>query len=300
MNQKESYPSPYEVNAFTKAAVKACDKLDSIEDGIISLPKACNVTAYDFVGQEYSRNGTLCTLTASAAEVIDAAWSGSGPDGYFGLNKDANLTSYLVLTECSTNGTCSSSESPLANSWISYLVAKDPNFNMNNMTGKDFFNILRDSKSEYQSMIATNSPDLSAFKTAGGKMITWHGLADEVIPPNGTISYYEEVLVGNEDVPGFYRFFEAPGVGHCFDGSGPVPKFAFSQLVDWVEGGTAPDTLHAVKNSNISRILCPYPLRQKFIGEVPGMCHLLFALACEIHWSFMMLKYPNSCPRRTV
>ena len=28
-------------------------------------------------------------------------------------------------------------------------------------------------------MLGTNDPDLSKFKANGGKMITWHGLADE-------------------------------------------------------------------------------------------------------------------------
>ncbi|KAE8410948.1 Tannase/feruloyl esterase [Aspergillus pseudocaelatus] len=271
MKQDGIYPSPCEIKAFVKAAIEACDSLDGIEDSIISLPDACNVTAYDFVGQSYMCNGTQYILTTSGAKVVQSAWSGSGKDGYYGLNKDAELTSYYIPTLCTTNGTCHTSGSELFRNWISFLIAKDPDFAIDKMTEKEFFGILRRSKAEYQSLFASNSPDLSAFKANGGKMITWHGLADEVIPPFGTIKYYEEVLKHDESAHEFYRFFEAPGVGHCFGGVGPVPNGALTQLVDWVEKGVAPDTLHATRGkNNASKDLCMYPLKEKFIGESPG------------------------------
>lgn len=34
MNKHHTYPSPCEIQAFTKAAVKVCDRLDGVEDGI--------------------------------------------------------------------------------------------------------------------------------------------------------------------------------------------------------------------------------------------------------------------------
>ncbi|CBF87282.1 uncharacterized protein ANIA_11651 [Aspergillus nidulans FGSC A4] len=35
---------------------------------------------------------------------------------------------------------------------------------------------------------------MSEFKARGGKMITWHGLADEAIPLGGMVEYYKQVL----------------------------------------------------------------------------------------------------------
>lgn len=32
------------------------------------------------------------------------------------------------------------------------------------------------------------------FKNRGGKMLTWHGLADELIMAQGTVSYYNSVV----------------------------------------------------------------------------------------------------------
>lgn len=271
MHETGVYPSPCEVDAFTAAAVKACDKRDGVEDGIISFPDLCDIKAHDFVGMSYTCNGTQKTFSASSAKVIEAAWSGSRPVskqyGWYGVNKDAQISSYYVPTQCSANNTCKSTGSDLFGNWFKYLVVKDPASTTNNMTEKQFFEGLHSSIVDYTSMLGNNDADLSNFKGAGGKLITWHGLADEAIPPKGTISYYEDVLKGDPNAHDFLRFFEAPGVGHCYGGLGPIPNGAMSQLIEWVEKDHAPAVLHATQGSNnTARDLCPYPLRQKYIG----------------------------------
>src|SRR5439155_26700276 len=64
--------------------------------------------------------------------------------------------------------------------------------------------------------------DLKAFRKAGGKMITYHGLSDRLIFPRGTYHYYS-VLQGNyKETQKFYRFFPYPGNGHCGGGAAPL------------------------------------------------------------------------------
>lgn len=266
MNKLGAYPSPCEVEAFVSAAVKACDFLDGVQDGIISSPGLCNVTAHSFVGQDYTCNGTANKLTASGASAVQAAWSGSGKDGWFGVNKDAALSTLYVPTACAANGTCYSSGADLSGNWFRYLVAKDPDFALNNMTVSEFFKNLHASTFQYASMLANTNPDLSEFKANGGKVITWHGLADEAIPPRGSTKYFEEVLSMDPNAHDFYRLFEAPGVGHCYGGLGPAPNGALLQLMEWVEKDLAPATLQAKGSNGTVRNLCPYPLQQKFIG----------------------------------
>src|SRR5256885_10014085 len=36
------------------------------------------------------------------------------------------------------------------------------------------------------------NPDLTAFRNGGGKIILWHGWADQAIPPVGTVAYYQD------------------------------------------------------------------------------------------------------------
>jgi hypothetical protein len=57
MHETGVYPSPCEVEAFTKAAVEACDRLDGVKDGIISIPDRCHINASDFVRKNYTCNG---------------------------------------------------------------------------------------------------------------------------------------------------------------------------------------------------------------------------------------------------
>jgi hypothetical protein len=122
--------------------------------------------------------------------------------------------------------------------------------------------------------INTDNPDLSAFKNRGGKMLTWHGLADELIMPQGTVNYYNGVVAkigALSDVQGFYRLYLVPGAGHgnpngTSNPTAEVPYFSPTQFYDalttWVEKGTAPDalTLRTLgSTAPKTRPICVYP-----------------------------------------
>ncbi|RYP47550.1 hypothetical protein DL768_006395 [Monosporascus sp. mg162] len=270
MNDLGVYPSPCELDAFSQAAIDACDALDGLKDGIISLPDRCHFDPHTVVGQNFDCNGTTRQYTEAGATIVQAAWTGprstDGKVGWFGLNKDASLTSTYITTQCASNGTCSAQPGSLLSGWIQYLLAKDPNWDATNMTKAGLLEFLQQSERDYSTAMSATGPDLSKFRAAGGKMITWHGLADEAIPPNGTIAYYQQVLERDPHADEFFRFFEAPGVGHCYGGVGAAPEGAFSRLVSWVEDGVAPDRLAAVDSAGRKTSLCPFPLRQSYLG----------------------------------
>lgn len=163
---------------------------------------------------------------------------------------------------------------------IKYFIAKDANFPLENMTNEEYFRVLHQSRNQYSSIIGTSDPDLSLFKARNGKLITWHGLADHLIFPNGTENYYKRVTEQVDGVQDFYRYFEAPGVGHCRGGAGPQPVGELKVLVKWVEEGVAPDELSAVNvtlhgkepdagQSLPTRKLCAWPKKQKYNGGDP-------------------------------
>ena len=68
----------------------------------------------------------------------------------------------------------------------------------------------------------------------------------------------------------FYRFFIAPGMGHCAGGPGPNQFDAIGALEQWVEKGMAPDKLIATHSTNgkvdRTRPLCMYPLVARYKG----------------------------------
>lgn len=115
-------------------------------------------------------------------------------------------------------------------------MQKDASFDIANITAPECDQIFYSSVQQFAYftyVIGADDSDLSSFRDAGG-------LADELIPPNGTSDYYARVEHMDPDVRDCYRFFEAPGVGHCGGGNGPVPGNALEALVKWVEEGEGP------------------------------------------------------------
>ncbi|KAJ4399180.1 hypothetical protein N0V91_009637 [Didymella pomorum] len=72
------------------------------------------------------------------------------------------------------------------------------------MTRRDFEQVFRRVKVEFDSALGTASPDLYDFKLSGGKMLIYHALADETITFRGTCVYYDKVAVIDPDVRDLY------------------------------------------------------------------------------------------------
>ncbi len=94
-------------------------------------------------------------------------------------------------------------------------------------------------------------PDLHAFRAHGGKLIIYHGWADQAIPPFSTLDYYRAVVKqmgGYTASQSFSRLYMIPGLYHCpcgqsVDGD-PATSIQFMpQLTHWVENGRAPRTI---------------------------------------------------------
>lgn len=84
------------------------------------------------------------------------------------------------------------------------------------------------------------------------------------------MAYYKSVLEVDEDAPDFYRLFLAPGLRHCFGGSGPYPHSAFESMRVWTEEGLAPEILPAASVDTqpiLRRNLCPFPKVPVYNGD---------------------------------
>ena len=86
------------------------------------------------------------------------------------------------------------------------------------------------------------------------------------------VNYYESVLQrSGASTTEFYRLFMVPGMFHCRDGVGVSTFDAFTPLVEWVENGTAPQTIigsRLVDGKAVrTRPLCPYPEVAKYKGS---------------------------------
>lgn len=99
---------------------------------------------------------------------------------------------------------------------------------------------------EMEALYSANHPDLRAFEARGGKLLVYHGWADPIVTPLGTVDYYEtaeRTMGGRERTQAFFRLFMVPGMKHCFAGAGPFAVDYVAALEAWVEAGRAPDML---------------------------------------------------------
>ncbi|KAI1393188.1 Tannase/feruloyl esterase [Hypoxylon trugodes] len=278
MAELDYYPYGCEIDAITAAAISACDNLDGVVDDVIACPDSCLATFNPFsvVGQNVKctqTNGTEVRISEEAAIVVNSTWNGmtmrNGKQIWYGLNPGSDLTGDspgidkqpgVAATTCNETG-CVGVPSSLGLQWIQLFVARNPDKDCTNLTRTGFDDLAHAGIQQYSSIIGTTDPDLSRFQEVGGKIISFHGLADNVIPTKGTEQYYNRVFDLLPNVHDFYRYYEVPGLSHCFGGASGQPDQLFSQLRNWVENGTAPESSPVkltVAEKTHDRILCPY------------------------------------------
>lgn len=140
-----------------------------------------------------------------------------------------------------------------------------------------------------------NNPDLSVFKRQGGKLLMYTGTADQIVPFQDAVNYYERVIKeqGNlQNTQDFFLYYLVPGMAHCGGGPGlndigqhiskNVPQSEsynlFIALIKWVEEGVKPDKIFATafndanpqKGVRFIRPVYPYPLLPIYIGGDPA------------------------------
>ena len=113
------------------------------------------------------------------------------------------------------------------------------------------------------------SLDLSAFQRRGGKLVLWHGFADQAIPPAGTLDYYQRLTHGRGQ--DWARLFMVPSLYHCGGGTTLTEFDPLKELVAWVERGTAPAKVTATGrddagNVTRTRPVFAYPQRAVYDG----------------------------------
>lgn len=274
MERLGHWPPQCAFEGFNAAAVEACDGVDGVNDGVIAEPGRCGFDPFELVGVRAECENEEYVITEKDASIVQKVWEGphdpSGRRLWWGLEPGASFSG-LTNTSCANGvSNCTGVPFPISTDWISNWVLSDPDSSFSSLTWASYSDLFSSAYEQYSAIIGTDDTDLSAFKAAGGKMITWHGLADQLIFPKGTQRYYEDVESNDPAVRDFYRFFEAPGVGHCDGGAGEVPGDPLRAVVKWVEEGIAPDTLPATsEDGRRTRDLCPYPLVSVFQGGDP-------------------------------
>ncbi|KAL2830471.1 Tannase/feruloyl esterase [Aspergillus cavernicola] len=281
---------PCVFDAFQRAIVETCDPLDGAVDELLSdydLLLSCHFDPQTLVGTKVGCEDTETMITATQARIVGKILDGPRtPEGnklWYGLAPGATFSG--IAGTRSINKALVPVPFVPALGWLKYMVLRDANYDFTKMSYAEYFEAFNTSVTIGASFLGADPLNISAFHSAGGKLLSWVGLADEYIPPSSLLNYHDQIatsLGSYSATHEFYRVFTAPGVGHCQGGNGPQPLNAMTALVDWVEHGRAPETLPAGTNSAngkvISRDLCLYPKKPVYLE---GRADEEGSFACE-------------------
>jgi feruloyl esterase len=126
-------------------------------------------------------------------------------------------------------------------------------------------------------------PDLSAFIAHGGKLITYHGTADGLIPYGNTVNYFQSVVakLGADAVKDHAALYLVPGMSHCQGGEGASAIDWIGALEEFDRTGKAPSSIlashpaqqpgppgvPATPGKAFTRVVCPFPQLAKYKGQ---------------------------------
>ncbi|USP79334.1 tannase and feruloyl esterase [Curvularia clavata] len=292
------YHIPASLFAVINAEVlKQCDPQDGLVDNIISNPEGCNFRPEALLcGANSTGNSSHCLSTTQLHTLhnIYSDYVDESNTFFFpGLSKGTEGQPFLVAANAPNS---------LGSDYPKYFLGLGPEWRFDSYT--DAIIALSDKINPGN---ATVKFDLSAYYKKGGKILSYHGLADPLIPYKSSPYFYNEVYRTLKpkgiDIGSFYKFFDVPGMSHC---SGTTPAFnapwyfaganqqlqlgdsiystpgfeneehdVLLALVAWVEKGRVPEQIIATKYVNDTthdkvlrqRPLCMYPTRAEYRGH---------------------------------
>jgi hypothetical protein len=269
-----------EADLIHTSILRACDALDGLQDGIISLPRLCHPDLSTLVCTSNRTTPSLANVTCISSTVLEAVrkiYSGpvspftgvkQVPEGLLPGSETAWQGTYIPSVSGSPSAWYSFSTSFLSN----YAFWPDPvdpitPFSVN-LSDPD---LLRQT-GKTESLEYGGIADMTKFKQLGGKLIMTQGLNDVAVAPGFARDLYERVgLAMGDGRDDFMRFYELPGVNHVSGGLGADTYDALGLLVDWVEKGNAPETVVAKHlddegHAEFTRPLYRYPFVAGYKG----------------------------------
>ncbi|MBY4868160.1 tannase/feruloyl esterase family alpha/beta hydrolase [Burkholderia sp. Bp9017] len=304
------------------AAVSACDSVGGQHLGYLMDPAQCR---YDptqdatvlcsgvTIGAVTGTNATAACVTAAQATAMNKTWYGMTRDGSVpspaadtgtATSLAANQLWFGLMRGTGTGALAGASPFSISTDLVA-LELQDPT-----IAGTNFRNATGNGANKWRGLgyaglanaydqglslqpsfgnINTDNPDLSGLVRAGAKVLHYHGLADPLITPSGSINYYERVAARMGGIPAVQqvdRLFLVPGMGHCSGYGGvngtagpaqtantvPLPhadrQDLYARLVDWVENGNAPTRIDLTSaDGSASQPVCMYPTKATYNGS---------------------------------
>ena len=271
--------SPDDLKLVNRAAVKQCDALDGVADGVIGDPRQCRFNPASLL---CAAGQTAECLSDKQVKAVSRMYAGA-------TRSDTGETVYPGWTVGSEwlegaggwNVYWANPRKPDEPQRVDYFrhwVFADPSWDWWKF---DWSKGVDTARQKMAAVDAVN-PDLSAFERGGGKLVVYQGWADPVVSAKDTIAYFEGMTNKTAQAQNFSRLFIVPGMAHCSGGPGATEFSAGTDsehdiglaLQRWVETGVPPERIIAVKSKGktaetgiaMSRPLCAWPKLATYKG----------------------------------
>jgi feruloyl esterase len=267
-----------------------CDEaLDGVNDGILEDPTICQFDSSVIPVCNATTTSDCLTSTQinTVNQVFTELYNENGELLYPALLYGSQVDAFRL-------GQLSGSVQAISSKWYGGGVYNNSYYDAMNMNQTDYAKA--DSEDALHGNVSSFNGDLSAFKSAGKKLLMYHGMADPLVSGGNSQRYYLKVAktlgLDNTGLDPFFRYFRISGMAHCgvggisgagawmFGQSGAAAVAGVSDnivwnMVDWVEKGDAPDTILGTKfwydtpslGLDFQRPHCRFPYRTTYSGN---------------------------------
>ena len=213
-----------------EAAIAACDATDGVVDRVIGRPAACK---FDPASLQCPTGKTAMCLSATEVAAAKRIYAGV-------VNKAGEVL--FPGTGPGSEplwGAYASPQFSIGTSYFRNVVVHDASWDPASFDADADV-----ARAEAQDAGAAKAmdPDLAAFVARGGKLLTYHGTTDGLIPYRNSINYYRSVVakLGAERTKDSVALYLVPSMDHCAGGEGAFAVDWLGALETWDATGHPP------------------------------------------------------------
>jgi hypothetical protein len=247
----DQFLSDAERTSFMNALMKRCDTKDGVADGMIFNPLGCDFDPAVLACSTGRSDGCIAPEKIAAIKKAFA-----GPRNSYGTQI---YPGFLYYSGIAMRG------------GVPGLLAMGKTGLFGPYTSETELDVDKAALHASDPLVEPASTKLSTFTLNGGKLIFFHGDSDPWFSALDTLDYYKSLAPANGDadkVAQWSRLFLVPGMAHCAGGPALDHFDMLNAVVNWVEKGTAPDSVVATGKAfpGRSRPLCAFPKHAQYTG----------------------------------
>ena len=253
-----------DMDLVAKGAVKQCDKLDGLADGLIQDVAACR---FDPVVLQCKGAKTASCLSAAQVTTLKRIMTGpldaQGTPYYARLPYDSTAPGWAGPEQADPTAPS------LFMDTMRYFASTPPNPRLD-ARDVHFPGVFKSLESARE-LVDAEGTMLNSF-APHSKLIIYHGTSDYALSTFEITGWYDRL---GQDTGGktqdWARLFLVPGMMHCGGGKATDDFDPLAAIQAWVEEGRAPDRIIATGKElpGISRPLCPWPKVARYGGGDP-------------------------------